>query len=181
MDPLQVSALAQTLDRQTGDRHASPLPQAGGNPETRYLQVSLDAQTPLLVRLLDVAGIVSLSAEAILPIPSMPPALVGLTEWRGQLLWILDLAYFLQKAPLSHHDSRSLTLIVFSLESTYLGGLVWQVGDIMALDLTQLQSSSTHVIDSTLSPMIHGIVPQSGTPVLDTKVLFEKACQTKVT
>lgn len=74
--------------------------------------------------------VLNLSPGDIVPIPDMPSAVMGIGSWHGDVLWLVDLGYFLGLPPLAprrlsrprysvmivHHQDQTLGLVVDQIE-----------------------------------------------------------------
>ncbi|MGF1568764.1 MAG: chemotaxis protein CheW [Nodosilinea sp.] len=67
-------------------------------PEAQFLQVYLD-DLPLLLPVANLVEIMKLSQGQVVPMFQMVPWVVGVYNWRGDILWIADLGHFLGMAP----------------------------------------------------------------------------------
>lgn len=61
----------------------------------RFLKFSFNSNINILVSLADLKGVVKLSIKDIMPVPEMTKYWLGITNWRGKAVWILDLASLL--------------------------------------------------------------------------------------
>lgn len=61
----------------------------------RYLQFSLKPEINGLVSLKDLQGTINVSLTDILPIPQVAEFWLGIVNWQGEAVWILDLAQLL--------------------------------------------------------------------------------------
>lgn len=73
------------------------LPQSSTQP---FLEVLLSPTVSGLLPLHRLAEVLTLSPHQIVPIPDLEAAVMGISNWRGEILWILDLSYFLGFEPL---------------------------------------------------------------------------------
>ncbi len=172
--------MPQSLDYSPLLRPQDPVLSQASSDVWRCLKVYLTGQETLLLPLVDIAGIVAISLDQVLPVPTPQSAVVGAVEWRGTILWVLDLSFYLQGSPLSQQSgSSTYSLVILTVKEHQLGVLVSDVGDIQTLDRQQLQPPSVHLLKSVWLPAVKGIVSQSGIPLLDTPSLFEAVCHTK--
>lgn len=91
--------------------------------------------------------ILSLTPSQIVPIPDTLPAVMGVCNWRGEVLWLVDLGSFLGFEPLhaqgSHHTHYSV--IVIHHQGKIIGLTVNQVGQMVWCDPAQIQSPPTQI------------------------------------
>ncbi|NET60453.1 MAG: hypothetical protein F6K47_31240 [Symploca sp. SIO2E6] len=125
----------------------------------KFLSFSLTPEVEAMLPSQQLATILSLDPTTIVPIPDMPAAVVGVSLWQGQVLWLVDLAYLLGFEPLltpEYHQSKRSVLRVTSPGKT-LGLLVHQVGQLMRFKTQQIQPPTT-MITSTTGQYIKGTV-----------------------
>jgi positive phototaxis protein PixI len=65
-------------------------------PETqeRLLRFPLGAQESVLLPLEQITEILRVELSEVLPIPEMPGCVMGICNWRGEMLWLVDLHHF---------------------------------------------------------------------------------------
>ena len=88
-------------------------PEFQGNP---YLRFSLNAQLSALILMEKVKESLSVSAEKITPIPSLPSFVMGLMSSRDSVFLVVDLAQLIGLSPLSTY-LRQYNVIVLDLSS----------------------------------------------------------------
>jgi positive phototaxis protein PixI len=120
--------------------------------------VSLD-QTQVMVSTQELTEIISLSLSQIVPIPDIPPEVMGICNWRGEMLWLVDIAYLLGKKPLfqqeSHLASHShCSVVVVHAQGLTLGLVVNQVQKLHRYDASQLLLVPSEQAISTLPPCV---------------------------
>ncbi|MGD1856411.1 MAG: chemotaxis protein CheW [Leptolyngbyaceae cyanobacterium] len=128
---------------------------------TQFLRFSLSSDMKLLLPVKQLAAVLKIEITKITPIPHLPTWVMGVYNWRGEILWILDTAHLLgisswQQQPISTAYEILLLedLTVEASERRYLGLWVRQVGGIELLSLNDIQSSST-VYDGVV-PFLRG-------------------------
>lgn len=149
-----------------------PLP-----PETRQrlLRFPLDEQDSALLPLDQIAEIIRVNVAEILPVPEMPSCIFGICNWRGEMLWLVDLNNLLGGLPLSQARQMltSAVAMVIQVESQFLGLVVQQVNDIELHDLKQLQLAATGLFPPKLSPFVLGALPGDNGIVLDVTAISQ--------
>ncbi|MFB2917700.1 MULTISPECIES: chemotaxis protein CheW [Aerosakkonema] len=88
-----------------------------------------------------VAEVLSLEPSHVTPIPDMPAGVMGVCNWRSQVLWLVDLAYLLGLGSLFSQDldERKYTVLVVRNKSKVLGLAVKELGNMMGYDRSQIQ------------------------------------------
>jgi positive phototaxis protein PixI len=70
-----------------------------------------------------VTELVNISLDRVVPMPHLPPAVRGVYNWRGEVLWIVDLAILMGIAGISRrYRSLQPTIILTSSPSLEAGG-----------------------------------------------------------
>lgn len=89
---------------------------------SEYFYIQIHPATGLLIPLEHTAGVITLTSEQICPIPGIPPAILGVINQRGSLLWVLELSDLLGQDPSSRSLSKyNLNLIVLTASAAATG------------------------------------------------------------
>lgn len=101
-----------------------------------YFKVELAQSQQLAIALEQTAEVLTLQRTEICPIPGVKPELVGVSNQRGKLLWVMDLSAMLQLPPLNPRLSRQekVTAIVLTTENYRIAGIVANLKGIISLD-----------------------------------------------
>lgn len=67
--------------------------------EDQFLQVTVNGDLPLLLPGVNLVEIMKLTIGQVVPMFEMAPWVMGIYNWRGDMLWIADLGHFLGFAP----------------------------------------------------------------------------------
>lgn len=76
--------------------------------EQQFLQVYLDQNLPFLLPVDSLVEIMKVSIGQVVPMFQMAPWVMGVYNWRGEVLWMADLNHFLGLAPW-YEQSESAT------------------------------------------------------------------------
>lgn len=68
-------------------------------PEATFLQITLDGALPLLLPGANLVEIMKLPLGQVVPMFQMAPWVVGIYNWRGDLLWVADGGHFVGLPP----------------------------------------------------------------------------------
>ncbi|TVQ09000.1 MAG: chemotaxis protein CheW [Leptolyngbya sp. DLM2.Bin27] len=68
-------------------------------PAAQFLQITLNGDLPLLLPGPNLVEIMKLALGQVVPMFEMAPWVMGLYNWRGDMLWVADLGHFLGLAP----------------------------------------------------------------------------------
>jgi chemotaxis signal transduction protein len=156
-----------------------PLP-----PDTReqLIRVPLDTQDSVLLPLEQLTEILRIEFAEILSIPEMPSCVMGICNWRGEMLWLVDFNQFVGYPSLFQQEPFSAPLTVLVIQSNQplsakrtegIGMVVSQVHDIELHDLQRLQSPTIGLFSPDLLPLVRGVLPGCGDPVLDLQAFVE--------
>lgn len=138
-------------------------------------------------RHLRVTELVNIQIDRVVPMPHLPPAVMGVYNWRGEILWIVDLAMLLGTA-IGTRRYRSLqpTIILASttsdgspaaMEREQTIGLV--VDEIAEIEWYQpdLIRPHPHRVTPALSTWVRGVwaSAQGNFLVVDGQAIFDRA------
>lgn len=150
---------------------------------TEYFQVQLRQSMRVVLPLDSTAEVMSLRAGEICPIPGIPPAVLGVVNQRGRLLWVVELSDLLGVAPPSQwlQSQDKLTLVVITASSAYsntgqesrqLGCVVTALQGILPLDSAKFKPVARQ--SPTLGSFLSGVaeIEQSPVAVLNTDAVF---------
>ncbi len=101
-----------------------------------YFKVELSQSQLLAIALEQTAEVLTLQRTEICPIPGVKPELVGVSNQRGKLLWVIDLSAMLQLPPLNPRLSRQdkVTAVVLTTENYKIAGIVANLKGIISLN-----------------------------------------------
>lgn len=136
-------------------------------PETnlsKLLRFPLGLQESALLPLEQIAEIIQVNLAGILPVPEMPSCVLGICNWRAEMLWLLDLNHLVGYPALTAVGTP--VAIVVTVNEYAVGLVVPQVDDIELHDLQQLQPSAPGLFPPKLLPFVLGALP-NGSTVLD--------------
>ena len=149
---------------------------------SEYFHIQLQPNTELLIPLEHTGGAIALPVEQICPIPGIPPAVLGVVNQRGKLLWVIQLSSLLGlgQSDTSLRAQYNLTLLVLSAtsrttgeqESRMVGCVVSTLKEIIFLDSKQfkLVAAKSPIFGSFLSGMAQ--IDRSLVSVLNVNAVF---------
>ncbi|MCL1468633.1 chemotaxis protein CheW [Argonema galeatum] len=111
----------------------------------QFLTFSLTPENQAMLPTERLAEVLNLDPSHIIPIADMPPAVMGVCNWRGQVLWLVDLAYLLGLGALFAEDlyHQKHPVLVVRSKSKVLGLAVNKVGHLIGCDESQIQPPPT--------------------------------------
>lgn len=121
---VQISALARVTPMQTT---AAP-PEDG----EKFLRFQLGTEAIALLPLSIITQVMQVSVPEILPVPQMPGCVLGIYNWRGEMLWLIDLGQLVGFPPLLGPDIYLETVMAIAIQANdqSLGLIVPQINDI---------------------------------------------------
>jgi positive phototaxis protein PixI len=137
----------------------------------QFLRFRLLPDTTALLPVNQLAEILTVPIGQIIPIPHMPASVLGVYNWRGEILWIIDLGYLIGLPPL-HQQARNAStytaVVVHENHATSgrqrtrsqnrktLGLVVHHVEDMEWYNPDLIQSPPASVVDPSLAPFLRG-------------------------
>lgn len=134
--------------------------------QQQFLRVYLVPDTNLMISINQVSEVLNIAVEKIVPIPQMPPWTMGVYNWRGEVLWMVDLGHLIgltpwhqqnyarsnQRAIVIHNGSGRLN----KNEGEKLGLIVNRVEDIEWCNPDQIKSPPAASVTPELIPFLRG-------------------------
>lgn len=127
-----------------------------------------------LLELSSIKEIVRITTTEILPVPHMSNNILGIYNFRGNILWLADLNQILgllTPEELVNPNPTKMAIIV-ELDTQFLGLVVSQVEEIEQYDLNLLQPTD-QLIKPSLKPFIKGYLQSQNSLVLNPQAIFE--------
>ncbi|MBE9067836.1 chemotaxis protein CheW [Leptolyngbya cf. ectocarpi LEGE 11479] len=139
---------------------ASVTPQS--SPTTQFLKFNLLSDMTALLPVDQLAAVLKIETTQVTPIPHLPPWVMGVYNWRGEVLWIVDTGHLLESFPWQQQIAQPAHYNILLLEQTsvetgeqqHLGLLVRQVEGIELLPLGEIQSPTA--VSDSLVPFLRG-------------------------
>jgi positive phototaxis protein PixI len=146
----------------------------------QFLCFQLPAGTWAMLPTQQLVEIVSLSLSQVIPIPDISPSMLGVCNWRGEVLWLTDLAHLLGFEPLYNQSLQKgqLNTIIVHRSGQTLGLGVEQVSQMVWCDRAQIQPAPMQQLSAMLTRCLQGYWtdPQGkGFLVLDGEAIMDCA------
>lgn len=124
----------------------------------KFLSCHLGRKEIAIISLAYIIEVLQVSLTEICSVPQMVNCVLGIYNWRGEMLWLVDLGNILGYAPLSQATNlqSKVMLIVVQYEEKYLGLIVRDLIDIDGLDISKMQSSSNEFFSSEIASLLQG-------------------------
>ncbi len=149
---------------------SSSQPQVG----QRFLRFHLGAEDTALLAVNAVKEVLSVSGEKILPVPDVAQSVLGIHNWRGEMLWVVDLNDLLGFSALWEMENiiANINVIVLQVEQQEIGIAVRQVETIEQHDWQKLQPPEGLFPPHILS-YAQGYLTEASSIILDAAALVK--------
>ncbi|MUG97522.1 chemotaxis protein CheW [Scytonema sp. UIC 10036] len=136
---------------------------------SKLLRFPLGSKNSALLPLEQVTEVIKVNRVDILPIPEMPNCILGICNWRGEMLWLIDLNHLISyAAPII----ATPMAIVVQVNQKAVGLVVERVDDVELHDLEQLQKAVSGLFPRSVLPFVLGILPGDNL-VLDVTAIIQ--------
>lgn len=144
----------------------------------RFLRFKLSGANGSLLPLQAIAEVKQLAIADILPVPDIANSVLGVCNWRGEILWLVDLNALIGERPLWEQVPRleQPTAIVVQSAQHSIGLVVEHVDD-LELIAPELIDQQTELSSPTLAPYVSGYLPDHKGMVLDAGAVVEHFLQ----
>lgn len=152
-----------------------------------FLQVYVTADLPVLISVQHLTEILTIPTSQIAPMFQMPPWVMGVHNWRGDVLWMVDLNHFLGLTPWyqqAEYAQKHTAVVLKSPpeegstieEDAVLGLVVHHVDDMVFCEPDSICSTSDPLERaSEIKPFLQGYWQQSSDeryPILDSVAII---------
>jgi positive phototaxis protein PixI len=144
-------------------------PPAETEPMQKFLRFRLDQTQSMLLAVESIAAVQTIAIADILPVPQMNACILGMSNWRGESLWLVDLAQQLGVQTRLNRLQRLTTLsaIVVHLNGNALGLVIPEIYEIEEYNPKTLLEPSADLQTSSIFPFIKGYFKHDRSLVLD--------------
>lgn len=118
-----------------------------------------------LISLEQITEIMRINLDDILSVPDTPSSVLGAYNWRGEMLWLIDLEHIIggtslyEQIPLSQQP----IVIVLQVDNYCFGMVVKSVNEIELHDIRQILPAKIGSFSPQLLPFIAGYLPKGST------------------
>ncbi|HAG85438.1 MAG TPA: chemotaxis protein CheW [Cyanobacteria bacterium UBA11162] len=149
---------------QVQDRSSVPIPSA----TEQFLRFHMMPDTNALLPIPQLTEVLSIPIGQIVPISHMPAWVMGVYNWRGEILWMVDIGHLVGLTPwyqqttnASAHTAivlhiRSLQTSSTTIKSQMLGLVVNRIEDIEWCNPDTIQSPPSSPVTPELAPFLRG-------------------------
>lgn len=120
-----------------------------GRTTEQFLRFHLNPDTKAMLPVEQITEVLKIQLGQIVPIPHLPAWVMGVYNWRGNILWMVDLGHLVGLDSWYQHVNRNYTAIVLSPHQArtktatdiHLGLIVAGVEDIEICNPIEIQSA----------------------------------------
>ena len=134
----------------------------------QYLRIRLDSEITALLPVRQLSEVLTIPMRQIVPMPHMPHWVMGVYNWRGEILWMVDLGHLCGFTPRYQQatNSQTYTAVVLGVEDyaantsqptkRTIGLVVNEVEDIEQCLPDMIYPASTSLPTPELEPFLRG-------------------------
>jgi positive phototaxis protein PixI len=100
----------------------------------QFLSFSLPPDIQAMLPTENLTEILTLPASQMVPIAHVPPEVLGVCNWRGEVLWLVDLGALIGIEPYNVYRQPVLNSIVVHHQGYVLGLVVEQINEMLRYD-----------------------------------------------
>jgi positive phototaxis protein PixI len=145
---------------------ATPNPLQRAEMGQQFLRFHLLPDTTAMLPVHQMTEVLTIPISQIVPIPHMPAWVMGVYNWRGEILWIVDLGYLLGLYPLSQQANSRSNYTAIVIHSTQQASGKQQVGSfktgrkMLGLLVNRVEDMEWCNPDSIQSPPLSAVTPE---------------------
>jgi positive phototaxis protein PixI len=129
--------------------------------QSQYLTFALgstDDSYSMMLPTADLVEILTLPFAQITPIPDTANFVMGVCNWRGEVMWVLDLSFKLGFEPLYRqgYSQTSCSVILLQSQGMVIGLAVKKVGQMLWSDRNKILPSPPSMANSQLATYLQG-------------------------
>jgi positive phototaxis protein PixI len=140
----------------------------------KFLRCQLGPDQTALLLVNRVTAVITVNVTEVLAVPHMPNFVLGIYSWRGEIIWLLDLACQLGVSALStlERDRPSYPAIIAQVAGHSFGLAVPQIFDIEEHDIEQLHPATPGLFAPQLQPFVKGYLADDRSTVINTAAII---------
>ncbi|BAY15114.1 CheW protein [Nostoc sp. HK-01] len=126
--------------------------------QQKFLSFTLGSNDQAVISLQHIAEVLQVSLVDICGVPQMPSCVLGIYNWRGEMLWLVDLEEMLGYPSLLRGVNflSKMMAIILEVDGKNLGFLVRNMMDIEWLESQQMKQSSADLFSPKISAFLQG-------------------------
>ena len=124
----------------------------------QFLQFELPPQTSAMLPTSQLTEILSLSLGQVVPIPDLPSFIMGVCNWRGEVLWLVDLGCLLGFEPLYSQGlyRGQVSIVVAHHQQQTVGLAVEKINQMLWCDPNRIRASMPSRVTPELAHCLRG-------------------------
>ena len=132
----------------------------------QFLKFYLYPDTKVMLPIEQITEVLKIELGQIVPLPQMPSWVMGVYNWRGEILWMVDLSHLIGLEPwyqnqTAHSYHKAIVLSPNKersdrTDNICLGLVVSRVEDLATCDTKQIQSALGSKVGTRLSNFLQG-------------------------
>jgi positive phototaxis protein PixI len=127
--------------------------------EEAYLEFQLGSKSSLALPMASTQEVLTMRAQQVTPMPLMPACVLGLSNRRSRVSWVVDLSMMLGFKPIDS-NVHQYTIIQIQAEGIPLSLAVQQVRGVIRLTNERIQSPlEAETPSPELTPYLRGFLP----------------------
>lgn len=144
-------------------------------PLQKFLRFQLDPTQSMLLPVEEIAAVQTIPISDILPVPQMSACILGMSNWRGEALWLVDLSQQLGFKAIAQQVDRVtiLSAIVIQSGRKSLGLIVPEIDEIQEYNPDTLLKPSPDLFPQPISSFIKGYFKHDRSVVLSAAAIFQ--------
>lgn len=141
----------------------------------RFLRFYFTASDIALLPLNQIQEVAKIAVSEILPVPHMADCILGIYNWRGEMLWLVDVAQQLgfASALMQTAHLSTVTAIVLQTDNQLIGIVVPRILDVESHSPQQIQPATAGLFPAKLLSFMQGYLLPSTSPILNVKALVK--------
>lgn len=138
----------------------------------KFLRFQLGAEGIALLPLNIIKQVMQVSVAEILPVPQMPDCVLGIYNWRGEMLWLVDIGQLVGFTALCDRglapgwQGGDIMAIAIQIQDKTLGLVVRQINDIERHKLDQINLPTIGLFAPEVMPYLQGYLIAGNQEVL---------------
>lgn len=150
-------------------------PPAAIEPLQKFLRFRLAPTQSILLPVEEIAAVQTLHISDILPVPQMSACVLGMSNWRGESLWLVDLSQQLGLKAIAQQADRVTTLSAIVIQSgrKSLGLVVRDIDEIEEQNPETLLKPSPDLFPQPISSFIKGYFKHDRSVVLSAPAILQ--------
>ncbi|MCU0551438.1 MAG: chemotaxis protein CheW [Leptolyngbya sp. Prado105] len=150
-------------------------PPAEAEPMQKFLRFRLDRTQSMLLAVENITAVQTVAILDILPVPQMNPCVLGMSNWRGESLWLVDLAQQLGFQSIANRMTRlaTLSVIVVQIDDHALGLVVPEIYEIEEYNPETLLNPSAELHSDQTFAFTKGYFKRDRSIVLDAAAVIQ--------